>query len=52
MFHISPFLSEITKKLFYYAFDALLVIFEIQEFLTCCHIIYQPHQLACSPRVQ
>ena len=33
-------------------FDALLVIFEIQEFLTCCHIINQPHQLACSPRVQ
>jgi len=27
-----------------YAFDVLLVIFKIQEFLTSCHIIYQPHQ--------
>ena len=25
------------KKLYDYAFDILLVIFEIQEFLTCCH---------------
>jgi hypothetical protein len=34
MFHISQFLSETTKKLFDYAFDVLLVIFEIKELLT------------------
>ena len=40
------FSQKTLKRLYDYAFDVLLVIFEIQECLTSCHIIYQQHQLA------
>ena len=54
MFHISQFLSETTKKLFDYAFDVLLVIFEIKAFdLLPYHIsTAPPSMLALSAVVQ